>query len=39
MELIRELGRLIPADRPPDLDALVALFARYDTEMVAAPAT
>lgn len=39
MELIRKLGKLIPADGPPDLEAVVALFARYDTEIVAAPAT
>ena len=34
MELIRELGKLIPADGPPDPAAVAELFARYDTEMV-----
>jgi len=32
--LIEELGRLIPKDGPPDQDAVVALFKRYDTEIV-----
>lgn len=32
--LIRELGKLIPADGPPDPAAVAELFARYDTEMV-----
>jgi quercetin dioxygenase-like cupin family protein len=39
MELIRELGKLIPADGPPAAAAVAELFARYDTEIVeAAPA-
>lgn len=34
MELIRELGKLIPNNGPPDPQAVVALFARYDTDIV-----
>jgi quercetin dioxygenase-like cupin family protein len=34
MELIRELGKLIPIDGPPDPAAVAALFARYDTDIV-----
>ena len=34
MELIRERGKLIPANGPPDPNAVVELFARYDTEIV-----
>lgn len=33
-KLVEELGRLIPGDGPPDLAAVAALFARYDTELV-----
>jgi hypothetical protein len=38
MRLLEELGELIPLDGPPDLAAVEALFARYDTEIVSAPA-
>jgi quercetin dioxygenase-like cupin family protein len=37
--LIEELGQLIPLDGPPDLAKVVALFARYDTEIVSVPGT
>lgn len=33
--LLEELGELLPAAGPPDRDQLVALFARYQTEIVA----
>lgn len=32
--LIEELGGLIPTDGPPDQDALLALFKRYDSAIV-----
>jgi mannose-6-phosphate isomerase-like protein (cupin superfamily) len=32
--LIEELGRLIPRDGLPDPDAVLALFTRYDSEIV-----
>jgi quercetin dioxygenase-like cupin family protein len=32
--LIEELGQLIPADGPPDQAAILALFKRYDTDIV-----
>jgi mannose-6-phosphate isomerase-like protein (cupin superfamily) len=32
--LIEELGALIPADGPPDQDAILALFKRYDSDIV-----
>ena len=35
--LIEELGELIPADGPPDVDKVMALFARYQTEVVGGP--
>jgi len=35
--LIEGLGELIPADGPPDLDRVLELFARYDTEVVGGP--
>jgi len=34
MELIRELGKLIPPDGPPDPHSVAALFTRYDTDIV-----
>ena len=37
MRLLEELGELIPPDGPPDLAAVEALFARYDTEIVSGP--
>jgi len=33
-QLVEELGTLLPADGPPDLQAVAALFARYDTDIV-----
>jgi quercetin dioxygenase-like cupin family protein len=35
--LIEELGELLPADGPPDLEKVMALFARYQTEVVGGP--
>jgi mannose-6-phosphate isomerase-like protein (cupin superfamily) len=32
--LIEELGRLIPTDGPPDDDAILTLFKRYESEIV-----
>ena len=32
--LIEELGALIPKDGPPDENAIVVLFKRYDTDIV-----
>lgn len=34
VRLIEELGPLIPEDGPPDQDAILELFRRYDTEIV-----
>jgi len=34
VELLEELGKIIPRDGPPDPAKIVALFARYDTEIV-----
>ena len=38
MELIRELGKLIPVGGAPDPKAVAVLFAGYDTEVVEASA-
>jgi mannose-6-phosphate isomerase-like protein (cupin superfamily) len=35
--LIEELGELLPADGPPDVDKVMALFARYQTEVLGGP--
>jgi hypothetical protein len=32
--LIEELGRLLPADGPPDDQAILALFKKYDSDIV-----
>lgn len=32
--MLEELGEILPADGPPDMDRLEALFARYQSEMV-----
>ena len=35
--LIEELGEILPADGPPDVEKVMALFARYQTEVVGGP--
>jgi quercetin dioxygenase-like cupin family protein len=37
--LIEELGDILPADGPPDVERVMALFARYQTEIVGGPIT
>lgn len=32
--LVEELGAILPQDSPPDLAAVAALFAKWDTEIV-----
>jgi hypothetical protein len=32
--MLEELGEILPADGPPDMGRVEALFARYQTEMV-----
>jgi mannose-6-phosphate isomerase-like protein (cupin superfamily) len=34
VQLLEELGKIIPRDGPPDPSKIVALFAKYDTEIV-----